>query len=143
MVERSERDAERISLREFVVEQIKALKELHEHKFVAGERALNIAQVAAEKALTLAMTELQRRLDVLNHAHQEAQRVQNTYVPRESWDASNRENQVRFAELTARVEKISEGRAGDAGGRASWVTIGAFIMGTVGVLAGIASYLRH
>jgi len=41
---------------------------------------------AKETALQLQATEYERRLEVLNHAHDEAVRVQNTYVPRDLFD---------------------------------------------------------
>lgn len=57
-------------------------------RFNAQEVAVEKAFAALERAQELAYTELQRRLDVLNHAHQEAQRVQDTYLPREVWENS-------------------------------------------------------
>lgn len=56
---------------------------------------------AEEKAARVAaFSEQQRRLDILNHAHEEAVRVQNSYVPREVFDASQQE-------VTRRQESVA------------------------------------
>lgn len=58
---------------------------------------------AADQALSKAERELARRLDLLNHAHEEAQRVLNTYLPRESWEAWLKEEQQRREKVDAEM----------------------------------------
>ena len=43
---------------------------------------------ASDKALLKQASEYERRLDSLNHAHAESQRVLNTYLPREIFEKS-------------------------------------------------------
>jgi len=55
---------------------IDTLKVLHEQRFAAMDTALELKS-----------EELSRRLDILNHAHEQAREVQSTYVPREVFEA--------------------------------------------------------
>lgn len=52
---------------------------------------LNIKVEERDKALKVQASEYERRLDDLNHAHAEAQRVLNTYLPREIHEKSQTE----------------------------------------------------
>ena len=54
---------------------VDTLKELHEQRFQAMDTAL---ELKAE--------ELSRRLEILNHAHEQAREIQSTYVPREVFE---------------------------------------------------------
>jgi hypothetical protein len=64
---------------------------VNEHHATIQELLVEIAVLKTknderEKALSIQALEYERRLDVLNHAHAEAQRVLNTYLPREIYD---------------------------------------------------------
>ena len=56
-----------------------------------------------DQALQVQAREYERRLEALNHAHQEAQRVLNTYLPRETWEAWLKEEQKRREKIDAEV----------------------------------------
>jgi hypothetical protein len=71
---------------------IDTLKELMETRF----EAIDVASELQRK-------ELSRRLDILNHAHEQAVEVQNTYVPREVFDG--------YKETTSKALLLSQGRA--------------------------------
>ena len=54
---------------------IETLKELHEQRFAA-----------MDKAIVLAAEELARRLEVLNHAHEQAREKERDFIRREAFD---------------------------------------------------------
>ena len=56
-----------------------------------------------DQALQVQAREYERRLEALNHAHEEAQRVLNTYLPRETWEAWLKEEQKRREKIDAEV----------------------------------------
>jgi ABC-type methionine transport system ATPase subunit len=58
-----------------MIHTIESLKELHEQRFAA-----------IDKALVLAAGELARRLDVLNHAHEQAREKERTFLGREAFE---------------------------------------------------------
>jgi len=51
------------------------------------------------RALELQAREYERRLSDLNHAHQQAQDVQGTYLPREVYESQQRESDVKINNL--------------------------------------------
>lgn len=61
------------------------LARLEERLDALRERA-DRDQTSSRQALELASTELARRLDLLNHAHQDAKEALTTYLPREVFD---------------------------------------------------------
>ena len=58
-----------------MIHTIETLKELHEQRFVSTDRAI-----------VLAASELARRLDVLNHAHEQAREKEREFIRREAFD---------------------------------------------------------
>jgi hypothetical protein len=54
---------------------IETLKELHEQRFAA-----------VEKAIILAAEEMSRRLDISNHAHEQAREKERDFIGREAFD---------------------------------------------------------
>ena len=65
---------------------LEALKELMLEKFKGIEQQLD----SRDRALELQAEEYERRLSDLNHAHQEALRVQHTYVTGDKWEDRNK-----------------------------------------------------
>jgi len=65
----------------------KNFDELLDKKIAFIRELIELKLTSNEKARDLAAIELARRLDILNHAHQEAARVQGTYIPREIFDS--------------------------------------------------------
>jgi hypothetical protein len=59
---------------------------LHE-RIIALEKVIHTRLEGNDKALELKSQELARRLEVLNHAHQEARDKEATFLPRETWEA--------------------------------------------------------
>lgn len=94
------------------------------HLRLRDERMAHIATLfeqkllAAEKALQLQALEYERRLEALNHAHAEAVKVQNTYVPRELFEQRGRDWLAKREEdMKWRDEiniKLSRGEGGTA-----------------------------
>jgi len=64
------------------------LEKIIELKFDAIEKAILLAAANAEDRQEERASELSRRLEILNHAHQQAVEVQATYVPRELHEAA-------------------------------------------------------
>lgn len=60
-----------------------------------------------EKALIKQASEYERRLEILNHAHQEAQRVLNTYLPREIYEKSQSELRNWQVEVAKQLDQAS------------------------------------
>lgn len=106
-------DEQRITIREYIDLLLKG------H---AREHTLN------EEQLRKQATEYERRLSDLNHAHAEAQRVLNTYLPRESYD-------VQHKELILRVEKLERNESNMAGRFATWGVVFTIVVAllTIGI----------
>ena len=58
-----------------MIHTIETLKELHEQRFAA-----------VDKAIVLAAEEISRRLDILNHYHELAREKERSFVGREAFD---------------------------------------------------------
>ena len=100
---------------------VDTLKELLEQRFEAERRALDIQSA-----------ELARRLDILNHAHMEAVRVQNTYVPREMFE--------QYREATSKAMSLREGQSKGITSTVGFViTLVVALTGVIGVVALIAT----
>lgn len=61
-------------------------------------------QIAIEKAIILQAAEYARRLDVLNHAHEKAERIQNTYVTHDKFEDNQRAAQTARDVISNRME---------------------------------------
>jgi 3-polyprenyl-4-hydroxybenzoate decarboxylase len=92
-----------------MIHTIETLKELHEQRFVA-----------VEKAITLAAEEVARRLEVLNHFHQLAREKERDFIGREAYEtfaqrithdlgSLRRENQAVADASTAAREVVVKG----------------------------------
>lgn len=60
---------------------------------------------ASREALRLQASEYERRLDVLNHAHEEARQVLNTYVPREAFESYVKETAMNLERVRDELAK--------------------------------------
>lgn len=133
-----------------------------DHKWI--ERELR----AAAKALELQAKEYERRLQDLNHAHAEAQRVLGIYLPRELYERAHQEvvdwqrrfeirsveteNRIKSVELgivnlPGGVKSLELGLAAQAGQqtgtnttRSTAITIVALVIAAIGVLIGIFNF---
>lgn len=70
-----------------------------DERLKAMSREVLRTEQASEKALGLKANELERRLDMLNHAHAEAQRVQGTTVNKELWQNDRNELEKRMRNM--------------------------------------------
>lgn len=61
-----------------------------------------------EQATKLQAGEYKRRLKTLNHAHQEAQRVLNTYLPREAFESYIKDQEVKGSVLKEVLDETKE-----------------------------------
>lgn len=84
-------------------ERINVRGEIENMRAVIGERSKLYDErfVQNEKNTALAMTELQRRLDVLNHAHEQAREKEVTFLSKEAY-------QLAHDRLVADVRKIAQ-----------------------------------
>jgi hypothetical protein len=78
----------------------------------------------AERALELDHIEMLRRLDLLNHAHEDARQKEASFVGREVYDSQTKENNKRLDEVNASLStrqgrsSVTSGVAGAVGGLA-------------------------
>ena len=97
---------------------------------------------ASDKALELRTSEIDRRLLILNHAHEQAVEVQATYVPRELFEAFVG-TFSEYKEVTNRALILREGQSHGVGSTLA-VIIGAagFIATVLGIVAVLVTMLR-
>ena len=74
-----------------------------------------------DKALALQAREYERRLDELNHSHDEARRVLGTYVPRDIYDRDFDRIREVLATLKTNLEKELATRTGFSRGLGTWI----------------------
>ena len=67
-----------------------------EHELHIRIAVLETLVVERERAMTLQAKEYERRLEALNHAHEQQVERNTEYVSREIWDAFKRSTDVRF-----------------------------------------------
>jgi hypothetical protein len=82
-----------------MIHTIETLKELHEQRFIS-----------TDKAIVLAASELARRLDVLNHAHEQAREKEREFIRREAFDTFV----LRVADDLAMLRRESQAAAAAA-----------------------------
>jgi len=79
----------------------------HDERLKAVVASIAHAERAADASVKLAADELSRRLEILNHAHQQAVEVQATYLPREMFDAWKKETEARMHKIDADAREIA------------------------------------
>lgn len=82
-----------------------ALARLDE-RIKALAREIERTEAAGRREVEIAAAELARRLDILNHAHQEAVMVQRTYVPRETYERDHKEDDSRMRKLESLADRM-------------------------------------
>lgn len=87
------------------------------------EDGFNMSVAEVTKAREIQAKEYERRLEVLNHAHAEAQRILGTYIPRELYERAHaevvewqRKADIRLVEIDARIKKVELGLVDLPGG---------------------------
>ncbi len=86
--------------------EIISLREYLEHRQDASEKQLEIRLEERDKALGIQAAELSRRLDNLNHQHQQIQGIQLTYLPREIWKQQHDELSDRVDNNDQKLELL-------------------------------------
>lgn len=112
-----------VPLRDFI-ERIIAENNLRRDDLRAEDRRWVEREFRAlEKALDLQAREYERRLELLNHAHAEAQRILATYLPRELYERAHQEvvewqrkADVAGVELESRLKSTELGLVNIPGG---------------------------
>jgi hypothetical protein len=82
-----ERRHDDVQLREYLEQRLDYERTLVSQRFEQLERLLETHRLATDKALHVQATEYERRLTVLNHAHEAAVKEQNRVLPRETFQA--------------------------------------------------------
>lgn len=75
-----------LSLVEYVDRELEHRRKFVDTQYQALREILSLNLTYMKQANELAYIELQRRLDVLNHAHQEAKLKEQAFLPRENFD---------------------------------------------------------
>lgn len=89
-----EKTGDLIPLREFLEASAAANKQYFEARVEWLEKHWAAIEVEKERARQVALIELERRLETLNHAHQRAAEVLSTYLSRESWEKFKEEDMI-------------------------------------------------
>jgi hypothetical protein len=109
-----------VSLKEHLLDMLAAERErVNQHKALVDLRF-----ELADRALQLDRVEMQRRLDLLNHAHEEGRRKESSFVGREVYDSQVKEHYKWRDEVNAALaarqgrSSVTTGVAGAVGGLA-------------------------
>lgn len=128
-----------VSLKEHLLAMLAA-----EHELAEQQKAfVNLRFELAERALQLDHTEMLRRLDLLNHAHEQARQKEASFVGREVYESQAKENnkwrdQVNAALSTRQGRSsVTSGVAGAVGGLALSALFGLIMYFTKVVLNGL------
>ncbi len=153
-----------ITLRDFFESRLKSISEHFEARIDYLEAYWKEVEDQKEIARKLALVELERRLEALNHAHQRAAEVLLTYVTREAWEKYREEDGMwkrqmevtraslvtdaefqTYKETTQTALTLSTGRSVGIGSVWSAVVIGFSILAAIGTVATaiITIFYRH
>ncbi len=158
-----EKSLETISLREHFETRLKASTDSIEGKIKSLVEHGDKLDEERDRARKIALIELERRLDDLNHAHQRAADVLATYVSREVWDKyrdddmewKRNEEVTRavwvtqaefrtYKETTQNALTLAMGKAQGIGSVWGAIAIVFSIMSAIGtVVTAITVFLRH
>ena len=95
------------SLREYLEQRLDYERTLAVSRDAHAKERVTEQLAARDKAMELQATEYQRRLDVLNHAHQAAVEAQAKTVPREMWEQAQKDYAEFKAETNRQLTIIS------------------------------------
>lgn len=128
-----------VSLKEYLLAMVAAQREIVEQQKVFVSLRFDLA----ERALQLAHTETLRRLDLLNHAHEQARLKEASFVGREVYESQTKENNKWRDEVNAALStrqgrsSVTSGVAGAVGGLALSALFGLIMYFTKVVLNGV------
>jgi hypothetical protein len=127
-----------VSLKEHLLTLIAA-----EHKLAEREKSfVNLRFELAEKALQLDHLEMLRRLDLLNHAHEDARLKEASFVGREVYESQIKDHNKWRDEVNAALSTrqgkttVTSGLAGAVGGLALSAVFGMIMYVAKAILSG-------
>lgn len=110
-------------IKELVKVEVEAERRLRDALRAEDREKFDEYKKVAAKALDLQAAEYERRLDVLNHAHEEARSVLGTYLTRELYERAHgevvewqRKGEIRNVEFDGRLKKVELGLVDLPGG---------------------------
>lgn len=96
-------------------------------------RELILRSETQDKALQIQAREYERRLETLNHEASQLKAMQSTYVPRETYEMSQREVLAKYEELKTYKDTMT--------GKASQTqVIVAYVISFIGVVIAVAGF---
>jgi len=105
-----------VSLKEFMLALLAAEREVANHRKAFVDMRFELA----ERAVDLDHVEMLRRLDLLNHAHEEARRKEASFVGREVYESQEKEHNKWRDEVNSALS-TRQGRASVTSGMAGAV----------------------
>jgi len=127
-----------VSLKEHLLALLAADREIADRQ----KRFVDLRFDLAEKALQLDHVETLRRLDLLNHAHEQARMKEASFVGREVYESQTRENNKWRDEVNAALStrqgrsSVTSGLAGAVGGLALSALFGLILYLAKAVMTG-------
>jgi len=109
-----------VSLKEYVLAMLAAEREMEEQR----QSFIDLRFQLAERALELDHVEMLRRLDLLNHAHEDARQKEASFVGREVYESQVKDNNKWRDEVNSALStrqgrsSVTSGVAGAVGGLA-------------------------
>lgn len=128
-----------VSLKEYILALLAAEREKAEQQ----EAFVNLRFELAERALQLAHTETLRRLDLLNHAHEQARLKEASFVGREVYESQTKDHNKWRDEVNAALStrqgrsSVTSGVAGAVGGLALSALFGMIMYLAKAVFSGL------
>ena len=110
----------------FVDREIQKHHVLTDEKFERLREVLQARFDSVSKAQDLAYIELQRRLDMLNHAHEEAKQKETHFLPRENFEQF-------FKDFGTWRDVVNATLSNQAGRMAAYAGVIVFIFGVIGI----------
>lgn len=123
-------------IRELIEQGIRAERCLRDRLRVEDRERFEEYKKTAAHALQLQATEYERRLDVLNHAHAEAQRILHTYVSQSVYD----KDIERLTKLEKTVDIALAERTGISKGVIQLFTVLSGVAFVISVTVAILNY---
>lgn len=128
-----------VSLKEHLLAMLAAEREVADHRKALVDLRFDLA----DRALQLDHIEMLRRLDLLNHSHEEARQKEATFVGREVYESQTKDHNKWRDEVNAALStrqgrsSVTSGLAGAVGGLALSALFGLMMYLAKAVLIGL------
>ena len=103
-------------------------------RFASMKIAVDAALAAADRAVTKAEIATEKRFEGVNEFRETLRDQASTLLPRSEFDVQHQALEVRLNATVTRVEELA---------RKDWSTVGAYIVGAIGIVAMILTALGH